>query len=228
MWGIQKGEGAWALRARMLSQKVLHVRNATIWNLLNIGEWNLWKNSLIQLTGSYFTYIQTHMLIPKLSFVTLLRITAKGEIGVVFKFCNYCFLSLSCSSFWSIIFVILDVFWALSLKKHKHFPSSLLFLIHNLPQTFLPVCISFWQVGPVGREISGTAVFSLQTCISHQVDAAAPHRSFSSELSEGPCESSFLVLEIGDLSVFSPLKCSGSTEKALTSKSVVTIRSSSE
>lgn len=99
----------------------------------------LQKSVLVKLTGFYFTYIQAHAH-TKLLFVKFLRITTKGEREVVFMFCNYCFLSLSCSSFWSIIFVTLDLFWSLNLKKHRRFPASLVFLIHTLLQTFHPVC----------------------------------------------------------------------------------------
>lgn len=143
------------------------------------------KNVLVKLTEFHFTHTKIQTLIPKLLFVKFLRITTKGELEVVFIFCNYCFLSLPCSSSWSIISVILDICCPLSLKRHRHFPASLVFLIHTLLQTFLPVCTMASDTCRSRREIQGTAIFSFQPNTCHQVDTAASHRPFSSELREG-------------------------------------------
>lgn len=120
--------------------KYNHMKFVNFFCLFVVKEWNDKKNVLVKLTGFHFTHTKIQTLIPKLLFVKFLRITTKGELEVVFIFCNYCFLSLPCSSSWSIISVILDICCPLSLKRHRHFPASLVFLIHTLLQTFLPDC----------------------------------------------------------------------------------------
>lgn len=119
---IQSEEDVWVPCARILLQKMLQVKNTTI------------------LLKSKFTkkcFGKTHRIL--LHACTNTQAHTKTFVCEVLEN-NYCFLSLSCSSFYSIVFFILDLFWFLNLKKHKHFPASLVFLIHTLRHTFPPIC----------------------------------------------------------------------------------------
>lgn len=117
-------------------------RNTAFWNLLiflllKCGINN--KKWFGKICGILFQTYKNTLAYTKTFLMKFLQITTKWVIEVVaiFMFCHYCFLSLSCSSFWSIIVAILPLYWSLCPKKHRAFPACLAAFRHIFLQTFL-------------------------------------------------------------------------------------------
>lgn len=132
-----------------------------------------WYNS-----QDVISHMHTHVFTPKLSFADILRITAKGEIKMVFTPCNHWFLPLFCSYF-------CHHFWhPRSICVPKPDYSITLPCKTCIPHPYLSANLSSYlhcdKWYPYIEKNTRYSPCPLQSCTSHQADAAASQLSLLS------------------------------------------------